>query len=124
MRLTLTFIVVLVICAATVGIFEVYAVPAMDECTGCGTQAATSGCDRTANPMPCCEIRSMPPSTSSLPPSSARVDAPARVHLQLNNHTFPGAILHPNWTASIHLNALHSLQDPPKLFRLHSAYLI
>ena len=124
MRLTLAFIVVLIICAVAVGIFEVYAVPAKDECTGCGTQAAASGCDRTSNPMPCCEIQSIPPSTSSLPPSSARVDAPARVHLQLNNHSFPHAILQPNWTTFILLNAPHQLQDSPKLFRLHSAYLI
>lgn len=125
MRKALTSILVLLILAAGVApLFGAHPAAAKDRHACCEKPARTTGCDRTPKPMPCCEMRPMPAPTPNLPPSAARAEAPAQAHLHLSVQMSSPAISQPAGPAFVHPHDLAALSDPPRLYRLHSAYLI
>ncbi|GEM_PF-3857028 len=125
MRLTLTSILVLLLLSAGVApLFGAHPVAAKNRHACCERPAGATGCDRASKPMPCCKIRPMPAPTANLPPSPSRTEAPAQAYLDLFSQTSSPAVLQPAGLVSVHPHDLAALSDPPRLYQLHSAYLI
>lgn len=125
MRPVLAFILALLVLAAgAVPFFGAHPILAKDRHACCKTPRVTGGCDRTSNPMPCCEVRPAPASTAALPPSAARAESPAQTHLHIPSQMFSPAVFQPAGPPSVHAHDFVAFSDPPSLYLLHSAYLI
>ena len=124
MRTALTSILTLLVLAA--GVVPPFGAPpalAKNAPACCKASEGKAGCNRASNPMPCCEIRPAPESPDALPSPSVRTAPPARAHLHLPVQA-PSPAASPAGLAFIHPHDLAAFSAPPRLYRLHSAYLI
>ena len=123
MRRALTCIVVFMILSAGITpLCGAHPIAAKDRRACCKMSRVSAGCEGTPKPMPCCKIRPIPGPTADLPPSAARAEAPG--HLQLPTEMPSPAFFLPAGLTSVHPNDPAALSNPPRLYRLHSAYLV
>jgi hypothetical protein len=122
-RPILTFILaLLILTAGVVPLFGAHPVLAKDRQACCEAPRQTGGCG--PRPMPCCEVRPAPAPTAALPPSGARAEAPTQTHLQMPSQTLFPAVFQAVGLSSVPPHPLSVSSDPPRLYLLHSAYLI
>ena len=123
MRPVLTFFLVLFVLVVG-SVPPVGAHPAGDRKACCEAPRRATDCGGKGRPMPCCEVRPAPASTSDLPPSSVRAEAPAQAHLHLFSERVSPTVARPAGITSVHPRDLSALSDPPRLYLLHASYLI
>lgn len=100
-----------------------HSLAAKDRMSCCQKPAKAKGCDRTAKPMPCCELRPAPAPIADVPPSSPRWETPTyeTLHVVLLQAVFSGS--QPGGTA-FRPHRRPAPFSPAHLYQLSSAYLI